>query len=174
MNDTAEAHPSHSIEPHPKWMSRMRSRLKMAAFMFAKLPLGLAAGLRIDEIDGHHCSVSLPFGWRTQNPFRSIYFAAQAMAAEMSTGALGLLAIQSSGESVASLITGMEAEYTKKANRRTTFTCNDGDRLFAAVAETIETGEPVELTAETVGTMPDGTVVAKFRFKWSFKARSAR
>ena len=33
-------------------------------------------------------------------------------------------------------------------------------------------GEPAKATVETVGRAPDGTVVARFQFTWSFKARS--
>ena len=57
------------------------------AMLWAKLPLAAFAGLRLRKLDDTGAQVSLPAGWKTQNPFRSTYFAAQAMAAEMSTGA---------------------------------------------------------------------------------------
>lgn len=144
---------------------------KMRGYMLAKLPLAWFAGLRVEELTTERCRVSLPYGWRSTNPFRSIYFAAQAMAAEMSTGALAMLAVRSAPASVAMLVTGLEAEFTKKADRRTTFTCTDGEKFFAAVAETVRTGEGATATTETVGTLPDGTEVARFRFTWSFRRR---
>ena len=144
----------------------------MSLYMGAKLPLGLFAGLRIDDLDETGCSVSVPYGWRSQNPFRSIYFAAQCMAAEMSTGALAMLAIKSSKESVAMLITSMQAEFVKKGNKRTTFRCNAGPEFFQAVSDTIADGEPRIVTAQVQGQMPDGTVVSKFEFTWSLKARA--
>ena len=70
---------------------RMLSPWGLRAYMLARLPLALAAGLRVDVLDERACSVSLPGGWRTRNPFGSTYFAAQTMAAEMSTGAPALL-----------------------------------------------------------------------------------
>ncbi len=151
---------------------RMLSPMLMRLFMLTKLPLGLIAGLRVDTLERERCQTSLPYGWRTTNPFRSIYFAAQAMAAELSTGAIAMLATESAPESVAMLITGLESEFGKKANRRTTFTCEDGDAIFAAVAETLRTGEPATVRAHTVGRMPDGTEVSRFVFTWSFKKRS--
>jgi hypothetical protein len=153
---------------------RMLSPLQLRAFLFAKLPLALIAGLRVHELDERHCAVSVPYGWRSTNPFRSTYFAALAMAAEMSTGAPALLAVQLAPAPVAMLITGMTAAFEKKATARATFVCDQGDRLAAAVAQTVATGEPAEATVESVGRMADGTVVARFTFTWSFKKRSAR
>ena len=85
------------------------------------------------------CAVSLPYGWRTQNPFNSIYLAAQCMAAELSTGALAMLAIQSSNESVSMLVTNMEASFGKKATERSTFLCTNGLDAFNAIQHTITT-----------------------------------
>lgn len=161
-----------TLAPDPDLLRKMKNRWGQRALFLAKLPLAFLAGLRIDECDGHECAVSLPYGWRTQNPFRSIYFAALAMAAELSSGALGLLAVQSSKRSVAQLITRIEGDFIKKADARTTFRCKDGDKIFAAVAHTIETGEAVTVDSTTEGTLPDGTVVARFQVSWSFKLRS--
>lgn len=147
------------------------SRTKMRGYMLTKLPLALAAGVRIDELTPARCRVSLPYGWRSTNPFGSIYFAALSMAAEMSTGALAMLAVRSAPASVSMLVTGLEAGFTKKADRRTTFACEEGEKLFAAVAETVARGEGTSATVETVGSLPDGTEVARFRFTWSFRRR---
>jgi hypothetical protein len=150
---------------------RMLSPLKMRAFMFAKLPLALIAGLRVRSLTTQRCEVSVPYRWRTTNPFRSTYFAAQAMAAEMSTGAIGLMAAEAAPTPVATLIVGMTGSFEKKATGTATFTCEQGDRLFAAVQRTLQTGEPAVAEVETVGRMADGTVVARFTFTWSFKKR---
>jgi len=150
---------------------RMLHPLKMRAFMLAKLPLALVAGLRIHTLTTERCEVSVPYNWRTTNPFRSTYFAAQSMAAEMSTGALGLMAAEAATSPVSTLIVGMTASFEKKATATATFTCEQGDLLFDAVRRTLETGEPATAEVETVGRMPDGTVVARFTFTWSFKKR---
>jgi hypothetical protein len=152
----------------------MLSPFAMRGFFLAKLPLALIAGLRIREFDAERCAVSVPYGWRTTNPFRSTYFAALSMAAELSTGALALAAVQTSGQPVALLITGLQASFEKKAAALTTFTCEDGAKAFAAVDATIASGEPTTAEMQTTGLNPDGTVVARFTFTWSFKRRSAR
>jgi hypothetical protein len=157
-----------------KFLHQARSRFLMRLFFLGKLPLALFAGLRIDEITAERCVVSLPYGWRTTNPFRSIYFAAQAMAAELSTGALAMAAIEASKAPVALLIVGLEAAFEKKAAARLTFTCEAGPAIGATVLRAIETGEPQTVRVETIGRLPDGAVAARFAFTWSFKKRSGK
>lgn len=144
---------------------------KLRAFMGAKLPLALFAGLQVVELTADACAVTVPYRWRTQNPFRSTYFAAQSMAAEMSTGALGLVLVQGASQPVSMLIVSLTAEFSKKADRTVTFRCEDGPAVAAAVDHTLRTGEPVTVTATSVGTLPDGVVASRFTFTWSFKRR---
>ncbi len=157
-----------------RFRRKMTNPLLMRLFMLLKLPLGLVAGMRLLSVDGERCRTAIRYGWRNTNPFRSMYFAAQSMAAELSTGALALLAVEVAPASVAMLITGLEASFGKKAAGRVTFTCEDGGKLFAAVGETLATGEPALARAETVGRLDDGTEVSRFVFTWSFKKRSAK
>jgi hypothetical protein len=150
----------------------MTNPFLLRGFFLAKLPLALVAGLKVRELDEHRCVTSVPYGWRTTNPFRSTYFAALSMAAELSTGALALLATELAGTPVAMLIVDLTASFGKKATALTSFTCEDGAKAFYAVAVTVATGEPATATLESVGRMPDGTEVARFTFTWSFKRRS--
>src|SRR3954469_9979970 len=155
-----------------KLAARLKKPFLFRGFMLAKLPLALVAGLRVRELDPERCVATVPYGWRTTNPFRSTYFAALSMAAEMSTGALAMLATELSRAPVALIIVNLEAGFEKKAQSLTTFVCEDGRKAFEAVAETVRTGEPATARLETVGRSPDGTVVARFAFTWSFKRRS--
>ena len=160
--------------PDEAYLNKSKNKLLFGAFLGYKLPLGFIAGLRIEDFTPDQCSVSLPYRWRTQNPFRSIYFAAQSMAAEMSTAALAVLAIESSKANVAMLVTDLQASFTRKANARTTFTCRQGREAFDAIHKAIKTGEGTKLTMDTVGTLPDGTEVSRFSITWSFKKRQQR
>ena len=147
----------------------------LSAYFLAKLPLAAMAGLKITRLDGDVCEVTVPYGWRTQNPFRSIYFAALSMAAELSCAGLALMAGRGAGkvEPVSVLPVGLEGKFEKKATALTTFVCSDGPRLFQAVNEALRTGEGVTTTTDTIGRMADGTIVSTFKFTWSFKKKSA-
>jgi hypothetical protein len=157
-----------------KLAARLKNPFQFRGFLLAKLPLALIAGLRVREMDAERCVVTVPYGWRTTNPFRSTYFAALSMAAEMSTGALAMMATELAVAPVALLIVNLEASFEKKAQALTTFTCEDGAKAVAAVAETVRTGQPVTARMETAGRSPDGKVVARFAFTWSFRRRSKR
>lgn len=147
-----------------------RSPWRMKLYYLAKLPSLVWWGVRVEELCHERCRTTIPFRWRTQNPFRSIYFAALSGAAELSTGMLASLAIAGRGR-VSMLITHLEAEYVKKATGKVTFTCEQGAEIMAAANEAIASGESRSIRAQTVGAMADGTVVARFAFTWSFRAK---
>ncbi|HET6762681.1 MAG TPA: DUF4442 domain-containing protein [Longimicrobiaceae bacterium] len=174
MSDTATAAPSVNAAAVERLAARLRNPLQLRGFFLTKLPLAYMAGLRVTALDAHRCSVTVPYGWRTTNPFKSTYFAAQAMAAELATGSLVMLAVQTAPAPVAMLIVGMSATFQKKASDTLTFTCTAGDAAFAAVRETLRTGEGVPVEMEVVGTLPDGAVAATFTFTWSVKKRASR
>lgn len=139
-------------------------------FLLIKLPSALFMGVKVIELSPEKARVSVPYKWRSQNPFKSIYFAAQASAAEMSTGLLAMMALQGRGN-VSMLITGMEGTFVKKGTSKTVFTCTESYKIFDAVKKAIETGEPQVVSVETVGIQESGEVVSKFTFTWSFKAK---
>lgn len=145
--------------------------LGIRALLWSKLPLAAFAGLRVVRLDESGAEVTLPAGWKTQNPFGSTYFAAQAMAAEMSTGAPALWFIEQSGAPLASLVTAISARFTKKATTKASFVFSDGAAMRAAIDRAAKTGEPVVFTARSVGTQRDGTRIAEFDVEWSFKKR---
>ena len=147
--------------------------LGIRALLWSKLPLAAFAGLRVRRLDEAGAEVSLPAGWKTQNPFGSTYFAAQAMAAEMSTGAPALWFIEKTGEKVSSLVTGISAKFTRKATTEARFVFSDGAGMRAAIEQAVTTGEPVVYTARSIGTQRDGTQVAEFAVEWSFKKKTA-
>src|SRR5438105_10650573 len=111
------------------------------ALLWSKLPLAAFAGLRVRRLDETGAEVSLPAGWKTQNPVGSTYFAAQAMAAEMSTGAPALWFIERSGVKVSSLVTGIAAQFTKKATSEARFVFSDGAGMRAAIEQAVRSGE---------------------------------
>ena len=104
------------------------------------LPLAAFAGLRITRLDEQACSVRLPGGWRTRNPFGSTYFAAQAMAAEMSSGAPAWRCARTRPASVSMLPVGLRASYVKRLTGPGTFTCEDVAAIAGAIARAAASG----------------------------------
>jgi len=144
---------------------------KLRLFMMRQLPMAWLAGLRLRELTPERAVVTIPFKYLTQNPFRSIYFACLAMAAELASGIQAMMHVQA-GTPASMLVVGLEAEFLKKAVGLITFTCPDGPQIAQALAESRATGEGRAVLCTSTGIDAAGDVVAVFRIQWSFKARS--
>jgi hypothetical protein len=151
---------------------RMLSPLGLRAYLLARLPLALCAGVRIEQLDETVCVVSLPGGWRTRNPFGSTYFAAQAMAAEMSTGAPAVLWVAAAPVSVAVILVEVRATFVKRVVTRSRYRCEDVDGLRQAVERAAAGSEPVTFTARSLGSTEAEPRASEFEVTWSFKRRS--
>lgn len=152
-----------------EFISILKNPFKFRLFLLQKLPAAFFSGVRIREADEHHCVVTIPFKWLTQNPFRSTYFASLSMAAEMSTGALAMAHIYKRKPAVSMLVVRVDSQYIKKAKGRTSFTCNDGAALRATIENAVSSGEAQSFTARSTGTNKEGETVAEFFITWSFK-----
>ena len=138
--------------------------------MLFKLPTAVFWRLKMIQLDGEKCLVSIPYFWRSQNPFKSIYFAALAGAAELSTGALCQLALAGKG-SFSMLVVDFRAEYRKKASTKILFTCEQGEELFSLI-DSLKPGETNQLTMLSTGKNTAGEEVARFFITWSFKRKN--
>ena len=144
--------------------------LKLRLFMVRRLPMAWLAGLRLTQLTPEHATVTVRFKHLTQNPFRSIYFACLAMAAELASGMQAMMHVQGGGP-VSMLVVKLEGDFTKKAVGLITFTCPDGPRIAQAVAESRATGEGRTVECTSTGVDEAGEVVAVFRLTWSFRAK---
>ncbi|MBK7037908.1 MAG: DUF4442 domain-containing protein [Bacteroidetes bacterium] len=151
--------------------SKLTNKWMFKLYLFQKMPIALLAGLQIRELNLEKSVVSVPFKWFSQNPFKSVYFATQAMAAEMSTGILGLMAIQGAPKKVSMLVLKIEGNFIKKATERIYFTCENGNEIFRAVDEAVKSGEGITVNANSTGKLKDGTIVSQFSVIWSFKSK---
>ena len=144
---------------------------KLNTFLFFKLPSAFWCGVRTKMINETQCVVSVKHRWMNQNPFQSIYFAVQAMAAELSTGALVMLHIKKSGKNISMLVANNKATFTKKAKGRITFTCKDGHLITDAIEKTIATGEGQTFWMQSVGIDEQGDQVSVFDFEWTIRVK---
>ncbi len=142
----------------------------MKLFFLKNLPSALWWGLRVLSCSPYRTEIRLPYSWRSQNPFKSIYFAAQIGAAELSTGLMATIAIRGRGR-ISMLVTDIQAQFMKKASTDTIFTCNEGIKILEAVQRAIDTGEGVKVTVTSVGRQKSGEQVSEVQITWSFKVK---
>ena len=146
---------------------------KINAFLLFKLPAAFFTGVRLVSLEAEKSSVSVKHRWINQNPFKSLFWAVQGIASELSTGVLVMKEIDASGKRISMLVTGMNASFTKKATGRITFTCLDGLLVSEAVQKTIETGEGQTISMTSEGFNEKGESVSKFVYEWSLKVKGS-
>ena len=144
---------------------------KINSFLFFKLPLAYFGGVRVVSLTQNESVVKIKYKWANQNPFKSMFWAAQGMAAELSTGVLVMQAIEKFGGKVSMLVTHQEGDFFKKATGKILFRCKGGQEIENAIQESAKTkeGQIIHLVAE--GIDENGVMVSKFQFQWSLKVK---
>ena len=145
---------------------------KLNFFLMFKLPSAYFCGVRTKFIDDTKCIVTVKHKWINQNPFNSMFWAVQGMAAELTTGAMVMAKIKESGEKISMLVANNKASFTKKATGRITFECHEGYLIDSAIEKTINTGEGQTFWMNSRGINDDGVEVSNFNFEWTIKVKS--
>ena len=141
-------------------------------FTLFKLPAAYFSGVRVKSISEESCVTSVKHKWINQNPFKSMFWAVQGMAAELSTGALVMSCIKDSNARISMLVANNRANFSKKATGRITFTCNDGQAIKNAIEKAVQTGEGQTCWMKSEGVNANGDVVSFFEFEWTVKVKS--
>ena len=145
---------------------------KINTFLMFKLPSAYLCGVRVKTLEKEKCTTTVKLRWINQNPFKSLFWAVQGMAAELSTGAIIIDKIKESKKNIAMLLISNEASYSKKATGRIYFECNEGNLVNDVINKAIETGDGHTVTLNVVGSNSNNEEVSRFRFTWSMKVRS--
>ena len=139
-------------------------------WMLFKLPAAWLTGVRVSLISETKCEVKVRFKWINQNPYRSMFWAVQGMAAELTTGMLLTKSIQESNTNISMLLIGNKSNFYKKAVGRIKFICDQGETAK----------ELINLTKKNIthkawlkakGFDETGDIVSEFDFEWSCKKR---
>jgi len=145
---------------------------KLNTFLMFKLPSAFLCGIRAKFIDDKRCVVKVKHRWINQNPFKSMFWAVQGMAAELTTGAMLTSKIRESGKNISMLVANNNASFTKKATGIITFECSEGHLIDTAITKAIETGEGQTIWMNSNGVNVDGIQVSSFNFEWTIKLKN--
>lgn len=155
-----------------KFKSIITNPILFKFFLFQKLSSAFFAGLSIHHFDAESCIVRIKLSWFNQNPFNSMYFAVEAMAAEMCSGMLAFSQVYQRSPKVSMLVEGMEATFLKKATGVILFSCDQGKEIELAIQEAIKTGESSKISCTSIGKNSEGIIVAEFNMHWTFKVKN--
>ncbi|WP_031425154.1 DUF4442 domain-containing protein [Flavimarina sp. Hel_I_48] len=144
---------------------------KFNNFLLFKLPSAYLCGVRVKAFTADNCMTTVKQRWINQNPFNSMFWAVQGMAAELSTGILVMSEIKRSDQKISMLVISNKASFVKKATGRIVFTCSTAKDVKAAIQQTLRTGEGQTFWMQSRGVDEAGDVVSTFDFEWTVKAK---
>lgn len=150
----------------------LRNRFLFRFFLFLKLPAAWFIGARLHHLDTTDCTIRLPLTYFSKNPFRSVYFAAQLAAAELSTGLLVLLHIGDVSK-VSMLVTEVKGNFYKKAGTNLRFECHEGEKIANFIQKAKSTGEGQEFSVTSHCFDKNDVEVSSFVVTWSIKSRKS-
>ena len=140
-------------------------------FTLLRLPAAWICGVRLTHLDDQGATASIKHRWINQNPYSSMFWAVQGMAAELTTGVLMMDEIQKSGKRISMLVTNMDASFTKKAVGKISFVCEQRAAIQKAIADSVATGEGQKVVLSSKGIDAQGDEVSAFNFEWSVKVK---
>lgn len=140
---------------------------RINAFNFFKLPSVWWCGIRVTKIDDISCQVKVVHRWINQNPFKSMFWAVQGMAAELTTGVLIMEAIHNSKRKVSMLVLNNRANFSKKARGKVLFECDEKQKLIKSMNTLVKTQEPQTILLTSKGIDQNGDIVSTFEFEWT-------
>lgn len=145
---------------------------KINSFLLFKLPAAYLTGVRVVSLEADTVVVRVRHRWINQNPYKSLFWAVQGMASELTTGVLVMREIVSSGRKISMLVTSVNGKFTKKATGKIRFVSNDGKLIRAAIQKSVETGEGQVVLMTSEGFNEEGVSVSKFEYEWSIKVKN--
>ena len=140
-------------------------------FLFLKLPSAFLCGVRLRSLNEERAVVTVTLNFLNKNPFKSMFWAVQGMAAELATGAIILSEVRNSTFPISMLVTRNEAEFLKKAKGKITFTCTDVALVKNQFTTYLQGETGTRFWMQSEGVDQQGNVVSRFRFEWSIKAK---
>lgn len=158
----------------PDW-KMFKATWSLRLFALTRIPLIAILRPTLLRADRESCVVRLPLTWLSRNHLGSLYFGALCVGADTAGGLIVMNMIRARRSAVAFLFKDFRAEFHKRAEGATVFSCHDGPRLLALLDRAEQSGEREEDTVTVTATVPDklgDEPVATFQLTISMKKRN--
>ena len=152
----------------------LRETLYVRWLACTRIPLLFLTGPSVRELTAERAVVRIRLSALTRNHLGSMYFGVLACGADLAGGLLASRAIRASGVRVSIIFKDFRADFHKRVEGDCYFTCTDGARVAAMVAEAIRTGDRVTGPVHVVATVPaklGDEIAASFELTLSLKRR---
>jgi len=175
VEKTENSAPAQERSPAAGFFAKIKRTLELRLYTFWKIPLLFYIAPVIEELSAERCIVRLPLYRRTKNHLNSMYFGALASAADCACGLLAMRLIQKEGQQVSLVFKDFKADFLRRAEGETWFTCEDGALIRKMVEDTVSSGERVSRPIRVTATVPEKSgadPVALFELTLSLKKRT--
>ena len=145
------------------------------SFGLSKVPLIFYCRPTVVKLTEETTVIKIPFKRRNKNHLKSMYFGALAVGADVSGGVLAMHLIRKSGRNISLVFKDFKADFLKRPEGDTHFTCNDGLAVRNLIDKAIKTGERVDMPLKITATAPEisgNEPVAEFILTLSLKDKS--
>ena len=152
----------------------VRDQAFLKLFGLAKIPMIFFLSPRLVKLNGQTCQIMIPLTRRSRNHLNCMYFGALATGADCAGALAAMKQIQKSGKKISLIFKSFEAEFLKRAEGDTLFTCDDVPEMTELVERAIASGERENRVVKVVATVPSKgpDPVAEFKLTLSLKARA--
>ena len=157
-----------------KISNKLKYTFLIRYFGFVKIPLILFVRPTIYHVDDKTVVIKIPFRRRTKNHLKSMYFGAMAVGADIAAGFLAYIKIRENNLNISLIFKNFSAEFLKRAEDDTYFTCQDGIIINNLIEQASESQERVEEHINVIATVPSkfgDESVANFKLGLSLKKR---
>jgi len=152
----------------------VQATLRMRLFGLWKIPLIFYVKPSVVAIDREKIVVKVPFRRRNKNHLGSMYFGTMCVGADCSGGLLAMRLIDANPARIALIFKDLKADFLKRAEGDTFFTCTQGREISELVDAASGSDERQEMVMTIVATVPDTfgeEPVATFDMTLSLKKR---
>ncbi len=154
---------------------KYRDNAMMTLFGLSQIRMLFFIGPKVLKLDENECKITIPLNWKTKNHLNSMYFGVLAAGADCAGGLIAMKQIQLSGKPISLSFKDFHADFLKRAEGDTVFTCTQGEEINQLVQECIKTGERVNLPVKIIATVPQklgDEPVAEFILTLSLKLKN--
>ena len=147
------------------------------SFGLIKVPLIFYCRPSVIKLTEETTVIKIPYKRRNKNHLKSIYFGTLAVGADVAGGVLAMSLIRKSGRNISLVFKDFKADFLKRPEGDTYFTCDDGQAVKKLIDETIRTGERVNMPLKITATVPKisgDEPVAEFILTLSLKDKTTK
>ncbi len=156
---------------------KIRATWVIRYFGLSKVPLILYCRPSVIKLTEETTVIKIPFKRRNKNHLKSMYFGVLAVGADIAGGILAMGLIRKSGRNISLVFKDFKADFLKRPEGDTNFTCNDGQAVKNLIDEATKTGERVNMSLKITATVPEiseNEPVAEFVLTLSLKDKTTR